>query len=178
LRSISGSGVMVDPKGIILTNAHIAQYFLLTNRGVSCTIRTGSPAVDAYQAALMYISPTWVYANADLLTKDAPTGTGQYDFGFLAVTGGAASHTLPGWFPYVPFTPDSTRSGSPVTIGSYGAQTLGFDQIQTSLFPTIVSSSVKDVYTFAVDSVDVVALGGSAAAQTREGSLRCSPRAP
>src|SRR3989344_252919 len=31
LNSISGSGVIIDPRGIILTNAHVAQYFLLKN---------------------------------------------------------------------------------------------------------------------------------------------------
>src|SRR3990167_446782 len=39
LRSISGSGIIVDQKGIILTNAHIAQHFLLADRGVPCMIR-------------------------------------------------------------------------------------------------------------------------------------------
>src|SRR3989338_8875222 len=52
----SGSGVVIDERGIILTNAHIAQYFLLdTYRGkefVSCTIRTGSPAKETYKGEL------------------------------------------------------------------------------------------------------------------------------
>jgi hypothetical protein len=56
----------------------------------------------------------------------------------------------------------------PVAIASYAAQSLTFSQILSSLFPTVVFGSIKDVFTFAVDSVDVVALGGSAAAQ--EGS--------
>ena len=37
-----------------------------------------------------------------------------------------------------------------------------------SLFPTIVFGSVKDVFTFAATTIDVLTLGGSAAAQ--EGS--------
>ena len=42
------------------------------------------------------------------------------------------------------------------------------NQILFSLFPTIVFGSVKDVFTFASTSIDVLSLGGSAAAQ--EGS--------
>ena len=48
LHSISGSGIIIDSKGIILTNAHIAQYFLFADRDVSCVIRSGSPATNKY----------------------------------------------------------------------------------------------------------------------------------
>src|SRR3989338_8060445 len=95
LRSISGSGVFIDSKGIILTNAHIAPNFLLKDRGVSCDIRAGSPATDRYEASLIYIPPAWVNANASILAKTAPRGTGEYDFALLCVTksaeGGSAS---------------------------------------------------------------------------------------
>ncbi|MDE2021487.1 MAG: hypothetical protein KGI71_00985, partial [Patescibacteria group bacterium] len=85
LHSISGSGVFIDPKGIILTNAHIAQYFLLADRGVSCVVRSGSPAVSRYTAALAYISPSWIHTNASVLTQASPSGTGEYDFALLAI---------------------------------------------------------------------------------------------
>lgn len=168
LHSISGSGVIVDSKGIILTNAHIAQYFLLTSRNVSCTIRAGSPATDAYTASLIYISPLWVRANADILTQFSPSGTGEYDFAFLAVTKPAQFRTLPLSFPFIPLATTPPNTGTPVVIASYGAQFLESSQIQSSLFPTIVFGSVKDVFTFVTNTIDVIALGGSAAAQ--EGS--------
>src|SRR3989338_8466958 len=101
LRSISGSGVIVDSKGIILTNAHIAQHFLLADRAVSCTIRVGSPAVDSYTASLIYISPAWIQANANILTQTNPSGTGEYDFAFLAITKSATSVALPSSFPFI-----------------------------------------------------------------------------
>jgi len=55
-----------------------------------------------------------------------------------------------------------------VAIGSYGAQTLTSKQILNSLYPTLVFGSVRDVYTFEKHTIDVLSLGGSAAAQ--EGS--------
>lgn len=169
LHSISGSGVFIDPKGVILTNAHIAQYFLLAARGVSCDIRTGSPAVDKYDAALAHISPKWVSANVSVLTETSPSGTGEYDFAFLAVTKSALGAPLPSSFPYIPLaTSAPSQYGMPVAIASYGAQFLAANQVQSSLFPTIVFGSVKDVFTFASSTIDVLALGGSAAAQ--EGS--------
>lgn len=168
LRSISGSGVFVDTKGIIITNAHIAQYFLLSDRGVSCTIRTGMPAQSRYKAALIYISPPWLQANSKVLTEALPLGTGEFDFAFIAVTASATKDPLPASFPAMPLASLPPAAGTPVVIGSYGAQFLQASQIESALFPTIVFGSVKDVYTFDTNTIDVFSLGGSAAAQ--EGS--------
>lgn len=168
LHSISGSGIFVDPKGIIITNAHIAQYLLLTSRNVSCTIRTGSPAADTYKAELAYISPSWIKANAKVLTEISPSGTGEYDFAFLAVIRSATNVPLPDSFPFVPPATAPPAKDTPVAIASYGAQFLEAGQIRSFLSPTVVFGSVKDIFTFASTTVDVLALGGSAAAQ--EGS--------
>ncbi len=168
LHGISGSGVFVDSKGIIITNAHIAQYFLLANRKVSCTIRTGGPAIDTYKAALIYLSPSWIRDNPTVLTQTAAAGTGQYDFAFLAVTKSATSMALPASFPAIPLSKASPIAGMPVVIASYGAQFLEASQIRSDLSPIIVFGSIKDIFTFVAKTVDVIVLGGSAAAQ--EGS--------
>lgn len=168
LHSILGSGVFVDSKGIILTNAHIAQYFLLADRGAVCKIRTGSPATDRYISKLIYISPVWLNANASVLTQENPSGTGEYDFALLAVTKSATIESLPSSFSSIPLATTPSDTGTPVVIASYGAQFLETNQIQSALFPTIVFGSVKKVFTFATNTIDVLALGGSAAAQ--EGS--------
>lgn len=168
LHSISGSGVVIDPKGIILTNAHVAQYFLLKDRNVSCTIRTGSPATDKYEASLIYISPAWIHANSTVLSQTLPTGTGEFDFGLLAITKSVTSTSLPASFNFISLASLPPAAGAPIVIASYGAQFLESSQIQSALFPTVVFGSVKDVFTFATNSIDVLALGGSAAAQ--EGS--------
>lgn len=55
-----------------------------------------------------------------------------------------------------------------MVIGAYAAQFLSYEQIRSDLFPTLVYGSVKNLYTFGTTTVDVLALGGSAAAQ--EGS--------
>jgi len=168
LHSISGSGVIIDSKGIILTNAHIAQYFLLFDRGVSCDIRSGSPATNRYDAALIYISPEWLRLNSNVLTETLPSGTGEYDFAFLAITKSTTSNVLPDTFPYIPLATNPSTAGTPVIIASYGAQFLESNQIASNLSPTIVFGSVKKVFTFGNNTIDVLALGGSAAAQ--EGS--------
>ncbi|HEX8947130.1 MAG TPA: serine protease [Candidatus Paceibacterota bacterium] len=172
IRSTSGSGVIVSSAGVILTNAHIAQYFLLNNYpspgSVNCTIRTGGPAKDTYAAKLMFISPSWVAFNADTLTQAAPTGTGEYDFALLAITKSLTSDPLPTRFSFVPLAASAPAIGDSVVIGSYAAQFLSTQEILSSLYPTIVYGSIKDRYTFTTDTVDLISLGGTAAAQ--EGS--------
>jgi len=168
VQSISAGGVFIDSKGIILTNAHVAQYFLLADRGVSCVIRSGSPAVNKYYARLIYISPTWINSNADVLTKMLPHGTGEYDFAFLAVSKSMTRDPLPSSFPFVQLAATPSSVGTPVVIASYGAQFIETSQIESNLSPIIVFGLVKDIFTFGTNTVDVLDLGGSAAAQ--EGS--------
>ncbi len=164
LHSVSGSGVVIDPKGYILTNAHIAQYFLLADR-VTCRVRAGDPATDRYTASLVYFPSAWLKANATLLTNPAPMGTGEYDFAILGVTGSIASAPIPAALPLATLP---LVTGAPVAIGSYGAELISSNQIQSNLFSTLVYGSVKGLATFHTNSIDVLALGGSVAAQ--EGS--------
>ena len=103
-----------------------------------------------------------------MLTQSAPNGTGEHDFALLAVTKSSTTAPLPIQFPFLPLAKVPPLPGTPIIIASYGAQFLNASQIQSSLFPTIVFGSVKDVFTFVKNTIDVIALGGSAAAQ--EGS--------
>jgi hypothetical protein len=165
LSSISGSGIIIDSKGIILTNAHIAQYFLLSDIGVSCSIRSGGPAVEKYRATPIFIPPAWIIENAYLITTSSPSGTGEHDFALLAITESSTSDPLPSVFPFIPLSTEVPSVHLPIVIAGYGAQFLGSAQIQSALSPIIVFGSVKEILTFGTNTVDVLDLGGSAAAQ-------------
>jgi len=173
LHAISGSGVIIDPKGIILTDAHIGQFFLLEH-GVpnqdayECIIRTGSPAEVAYEADAVYVSSAWIQDNPSVIIEDQPLGTGEHDIALLAIDGSATRAPLPSSFPYVPLAQDAPDTGDQVIIGSYAAQFLDASNIRSDLTSTIVYTTVKDIFTFYQDTVDIVSLGGSVAAQ--EGS--------
>jgi S1-C subfamily serine protease len=167
-RIMSGSGIFIDPKGIILTNAHVAQYFLLADRGITCVIRTGSPAKSSYNAELIYISRVWLKENADILRAEVAKGTGESDMALLAVTTTATRTKLPVSFPYVPLARNSVLPNAPVAVASYGTQSLSTRQLQSGLFPTLAFGAVKDLYTFGTKTIDMFSLIGTAAAQ--EGS--------
>ncbi len=170
--SISGSGVIIDSRGIILTVAHVAQLFTLQDYlgpdAVSCLIRTGSPARRAYLAEPIYISPSWLKNNPHTLTTTAPQGTGENDFALLGITGTATSTPLPSSFPALPLAHTDPIGGQNFAIGSYGAQYLTSSELNYSLYPILVFGTVQDRYTFHANTVDLVSILGSAASQ--EGS--------
>lgn len=169
LGSISGSGIMIDPSGTILTNAHIAQHLLLKDYpekdSIVCTVRIGSPAIAAYIADLAYISPLWVTENKDAITKTNPTGTGKDDFALLTITGPSQFGKIPETFPYLPVTFDEASIGLTVLTAGYPASFLSSAAIQRNLVQIAAAGSVLDVFTFNKLTVDVLSLGGVPLAQ-------------
>lgn len=169
VRSISGSGVLISRDGVVITNSHIAQLFLLsdypTKGNVVCVVRTGSPARTAYYAELAYLSASWMETHPDSLVATNPKGSGENDFALLQVTRSATDAPLPEAFPFVSLATGAPALQESVAIGSYGAESLTSEQIRTALIPTLVLGVVQDVYTFERTTVDLLSLGGSAAAQ-------------
>lgn len=171
LGSITGSGIIIDPRGIIITNAHIGEYFLLENyprkNSLDCVIRTGAPAAIAYDAELLYISPQWVRDNAHTITDENPEGTGENDFALLRITSSRTQVPLPPQFRFIaPDTSDETLvKGSPVLLASYPAGFLGGIIIQKELWPASAVSSIMQVFTFKTGSIDLISVGGSVIAQ-------------
>lgn len=164
--------MFIDKRGVILTNAHIAQYFLLENYGtehfLDCLIRTGSPATPHYHAKLLYIPPVWVREHQGEINQQSPVGTGENDFGLLYVTLPAGpSLVMPETFPalLIGFINTPKAVGAPVLISAFPAGFLGGITIQTNLFLSSAIASIQDVLTFKGGGVDVLSLGGTITAQ-------------
>lgn len=171
LRPISGSGVLIDSRGIILTNAHVAQYVLLSESpdiDLSCAIRIGAPAAAAWRARVIAFPSTWADTHVSELNSPTPAaGTGEHDWALLRISGAAAGATLPTTFPYL--NPD-TREGigfidDPVLGAGYPAEFVGGTVAQTGLYPVTSVTPINSLLTFHGDTVDMISIGSVIEAQ-------------
>ncbi len=175
LRSGVASGVIISPDGLVLINAHIAQYMLLeqlSDIAMQCTLRSGSPAKPAYKAKVIYINPNWINTNASQITSDEQYGTGEHDYALLQITSSIKPNgTLPKRFTYIEPSTESVVSyiNTPVLIRSYPAEFLGSTITMRSLYPVATITPLLAIKTFSKDSAhatpDLLELGGSIVAQ-------------
>jgi len=166
--SSSGSGVLISDRGVILTNAHVAQYFLLAGKEGRvtgrCSIRTGSPAKERYVASVLYFPSIWVKDNATELSKSKPKGTGENDFALLYVTD-TKRGTLPEKFPTLAIDLSGmVADQETVSIAGYPSEKLNFNEVRNKLAIVTASSTITNTRSFGgSQSIDILTLAPSAA---------------
>ena len=171
IKAISGSGVIIDSRGVILTNAHLAEYFLLKDYkildAIECFIRTGNPARSRYKAELSFISPSWISKNTRNLKVETPIGTGEFDYALLKITSSIDGKPLPNEFTSIPpeLHENTSQEGEEVLLAAYPAGFLGSYSIERDLFAASSVANIADVFTFAEQTIDLVSLSGNVVAQ-------------
>ncbi len=171
INSISGSGAIINEKGVIITNAHIGQYFLFkdfpTKDFMDCFIRTGNPAKNAYKAELLYLPPLWISDNKTNLITNNPKSSGEKDYALLRISSHAnPSNILPEKFAYI--LPDISYDpivGQEILTVSYPAGFLAGISIIKDLYAVSSLSSVSEIYSFDTINKDFITTTGSITAQ-------------
>lgn len=168
IRTTTGTGFFIDPDGIVLTNAHIAQFLLLENTesfgDTECIVRGGNPASPQYYADLLYISPAWVESNAAMVNAAVPMGTGERDYALLYITDSYDDGPLPATFPALAFDAELlplSVKGDDVTAAGYPATDLLKNGPSTALYSQVATTSVSELYTFGSNYADVISVRGS-----------------
>lgn len=168
IRTTTGTGFFVHSDGVILTNAHVAQFLLLGSTNLlgqaECVIRHGDPAAIAYAADLLYIPPAWVQENATIVNAANPMGTGERDYALLYVRESLTGEPLPAMFPALPVDTDllpiSTKNDA-VTAAGYPASDFVKNGASTPLLPKQATTTVSELYTFGSNYADVFSVRGS-----------------
>ena len=169
IRTTTGTGFFIDPDGVIITNAHVAQFLLLAKTDVlgdtECTIRSGNPATPTYTAELLYLPPAWVQENAGIIYEAVPMGTGERDYALLYVSSRVDAEPLPAVFPALAFDTEPlpiTARGMGVTAAGYPATNLLENGPTADLVPQSASSTLSELYTFGSNYADVFSIQGTA----------------
>ena len=169
IRTTTGTGFFINQKGVILTNAHVAQFLLLENTedvksDIECVIRSGNPAKEKYLAELLYISPTWIFENSDVIVDESPRGTGERDYALLYVSKSTDNTPLPAHFPALPIdTALLSRSteGSSVFTAGYPAEALMKKGADAELSSVLAETTVGALYTFGSNYADLFSISES-----------------
>ncbi|MEK9131454.1 MAG: serine protease [Patescibacteria group bacterium] len=172
----SGTGIIINGDGVVLTAAHVGQFFLLkdypTKGSVVCTARTGSPAKNEYELELVYLPPEWIEHNLTNITDENPQGTGEYDFAILKIVrriDRSSKELLPHPFPHLPLiSPDKIpQVGTILLQSAYPAGFLGGVITNLSLYNASALTTVNQLFTFgtSTQAVDLFGLEGTILAQ-------------
>lgn len=167
---ISGSGVIVDPRGIVLTNAHVAQYVFLAENGItsiSCIAKSGSPSRDAWNIDVIYMPNSWTIAHTNEINTQHPMGTGEHDYALLQLSPltAGASKTI------YPFVGIDTRENiaflhDRVIASGYPAEIFTPEQVTKGLYAISTMSTIQKLFTFNGSNIDAFSIGNTPLAQT------------
>lgn len=168
IKTTTGTGFFIDPDGVIITNAHVAQFLLLEKTNelgkTECVVRNGSPAAPKYRAELLYIPPSWIQENAKVMKQAVPMGTGERDYALLYVKESIDGSPLPATFSALAFDanllPVSTQNNQVLAAG-YPATNLLANGPSADLIPKRATTSISALYTFGSNHADVFSIRGS-----------------
>ena len=156
----TGSGVIISPNGVVLTNAHVAQMILLEKVGfdIECSVYRASNRNLEYKSEIVYLPPEWINENASQISNPNPRGTGEHDYALILINSSNNFNNLD-VFPYVNLNLDNNiyNIGLPINITGFPGGPLNIDSLRMAgIFRTDLSR-ITDMFTFSRREITVFA---------------------
>jgi hypothetical protein len=171
IESHTGSGVIINSKGVVVTNAHVAQYFLLessTNPNfVQCNLYKENLSLFGYKAKILYISPEWIRQNYTLIRDKNPKGTGEGDYAFLYITDSTnSSIQKPNNLYSANFSINHNyRPGENIFIAGYPGSPRNSLELNRAVTLRTDNSIITDLFTLVNNTIDIISTGVTDVAQ-------------
>lgn len=156
VKVITGSGVVIDPRGIVLTNAHVGQFPLLQDSSIAqnmdCSIRTGSPVNKTYGVKTLYVSKDWINTHYRNISQINFSETGEADIAILQIVDKATGTATNKTFDYLLLSSSAPSINDQISIASYPADILGINGVNSLLTVQIEHLRVSNVFNFTYSS--------------------------
>lgn len=161
-RITTGTGFLINATGVIMTNAHVAQFLLLENAAAAgdteCNATLGTDDTTAFSLGLLYISPSWLLKHASLIDSTTPKGTGENDFALVYINGRQDGSPITTNFSFLPPATNSlskTNKDKEVTI-------IGYPRQEDKSAPQLIATTtITGLYTFGSGYADIISLASS-----------------
>ncbi len=152
----TASGIIISPKGYILTNAHVTEGF---DSNFECLIRQGSPARNLGYAKPVMFPQTYAQATQ----KEQQLKNDAAIWKLTRGPGDPPGLPLPNSFPYYEIDPNFyPEIGQPLVTFSYPAELLGYETLLKSLYMLFGEATVSQMdQNFILSSTSLSSQAGS-----------------
>ncbi len=177
-KTVTGSGILINQNGTVLTNAHVAEFPFLSEKdsSVSCIARYGDPATGALSIKTVFISPGWIMQYGPYSSTENPLQTGKGDFAILAINMDELPKSNKNSLTPLPLKSENSPStllsndsllttGQPIYSLSYPANVLGEKGVNANLPIVKEDLSINRTYSLGITDLDVIETSPSFAGQ-------------
>lgn len=166
-RIITGSGILINQDGTVLTNAHVGQFPLLSekNPNIVCLARHGNPASGATGMKVAFISPEWVKDYGKYINTEGAAQTGKSDFALLKLNLDNLTKSQKALLSSITIQRNLPSLGETIYSLSYPADILGTKGVNSALSQQKETLNVNRLYSVDVTPNDVIETTASTAGQ-------------